>query len=231
MRPSAFSISCCYLGAATTLRLVSRVDTVRGRASVGFDGAFDHADACAWWSHRLAEIEAGRVLLLMAREPGGGVASGQLVLARYPNGRHRAEVAKLLVHSSHRRRGLGAALMAALEAAALAGGRTLLLLDTETGSDAERFMNAWAGRGSGWCRTTTTARTAAAGRQPSSTRSSAREQRLVSRCRGRRVGAGGRRACHPRPRASSPPRGPCDGGGGRAGPGWVARWRRRPPSA
>ena len=60
-----------------------------------------------------------------------------LSLESRPNGHHRAEVRKLLVHRRARGRGLGTALMQRAEQDALALGRTLLLLDTETGSAAE----------------------------------------------------------------------------------------------
>ena len=52
---------------------------------------------------------------------------------------HRADVAKMQVHRSVRRNGVGAALMRAAEAAAREAGKTLLVLDTVTGSDAERL--------------------------------------------------------------------------------------------
>ena len=60
-----------------------------------------------------------------------------------PNGRHRGEVAKLLVH--RRARGLGVAgqLLQALESEAARRGRTLLILDTESGSLAEGLYNRW----------------------------------------------------------------------------------------
>jgi GNAT superfamily N-acetyltransferase len=45
----------------------------------------------------------------------------------------------MLVHRRARRRGIGVMLMQAGEAAALAAGRTVLVLDTATGSDAERL--------------------------------------------------------------------------------------------
>jgi GNAT superfamily N-acetyltransferase len=61
----------------------------------------------------------------------------QLELATRSNSRSRAEVQKLLVHSAARRRGVATQLMDALEAHALATGRTLLILDTESGSGAE----------------------------------------------------------------------------------------------
>jgi ribosomal protein S18 acetylase RimI-like enzyme len=54
-----------------------------------------------------------------------------------PNQRHRAEVAKLLVHPDARRRGIARDLMAAIEEIARQEGRTLLTLDTRTGDAAE----------------------------------------------------------------------------------------------
>jgi ribosomal protein S18 acetylase RimI-like enzyme len=63
----------------------------------------------------------------------------QVVYAWPENQPHRADIAKMLVRRSARRRGLGALLMHAAEAVALDAGRTLLVLDTVTGGDAERL--------------------------------------------------------------------------------------------
>ena len=52
---------------------------------------------------------------------------------------HRADVAKMLVHRSVRRRGVAQQLMAALDDAARDAGKTVLVLDTVTGGDAERL--------------------------------------------------------------------------------------------
>jgi ribosomal protein S18 acetylase RimI-like enzyme len=67
------------------------------------------------------------------------VGTVQLALATKPNGRHRGEVQKLLVHTTARRRGIAQKLLDAIERAALEAGRSLLVLDTEQGSDAERL--------------------------------------------------------------------------------------------
>jgi GNAT superfamily N-acetyltransferase len=67
------------------------------------------------------------------------VGTVQVVLAMPDNQPHRADVAKMQVHRRARRRGLGAALMRAAEAAAREAGKTLLVLDTVTGGDAERL--------------------------------------------------------------------------------------------
>ncbi|MBK3424247.1 GNAT family N-acetyltransferase, partial [Methylobacterium ajmalii] len=58
--------------------------------------------------------------------------SAQVGLAGPPNGRHRAEITKVLVHPRARRRGLGRALMNEAEAVARAEGRSLLVLDTRS---------------------------------------------------------------------------------------------------
>ena len=67
------------------------------------------------------------------------VGTVQVVLALPPNQPHRAEIAKLLVHRSARRRGIAELLMERAEAEARVEGKTLLVLDTVTGDDAERL--------------------------------------------------------------------------------------------
>ncbi|MEU6236856.1 GNAT family N-acetyltransferase [Kitasatospora sp. NPDC047058] len=71
----------------------------------------------------------------------------QLRPATPANGRHRGEVAKLMVHRTDRGQRLAGSLLAALEAEAAGRGIRLLVLDTETGSPAERMYEA-----AGWTR-------------------------------------------------------------------------------
>jgi ribosomal protein S18 acetylase RimI-like enzyme len=75
--------------------------------------------------------------VIVARAADRIVGSVQLDFAWPPNQQHRADVAKLLVHPDARRRGIARALMLALEALARSERRTLLTLDTWTGSHAE----------------------------------------------------------------------------------------------
>ena len=112
--------------------------TVAAGASVNFVLPFPMEAAEAWWRDRaLPDIAAGGTTLFVARE--GAAILGCVMLARawQPNQPHRAEVTKLLVHPSARRRGLARALMQALEAQALAEGRRLITLDTRTGDAAQ----------------------------------------------------------------------------------------------
>ena len=111
---------------------------VHAGASVSFVLPFSHADAKAFWRDQvLPAVNAGTRLVLLARLEGRIVGTVQLDLATPPNQPHRAEVKKLLVHPSVRRRGIGKLLMAALEEQARAARRTVLTLDTVTGASAE----------------------------------------------------------------------------------------------
>ena len=115
------------------------VDCVAGGASVSYLAPFSHEQARAAFEAVAVEVEQGRRLLLGAFANGDLVGTVQLILALPPNQPHRAEIAKLLVHRSARRRGIAELLMAGAEAEARAEGKTLLVLDTVTGDDAERL--------------------------------------------------------------------------------------------
>jgi GNAT superfamily N-acetyltransferase len=85
------------------------------------------------------EAEQGRRIILGAFLDGDLVGTAQLVLAVPPNQPHRAEVARVLVHRSARRRGFAQRLMEQLEQEARTEGKTLLVLDAVTGGDAARL--------------------------------------------------------------------------------------------
>ena len=115
------------------------VDCVAGGASVSFMPPLEHEDAKAFFTKIAGEVVRGEAALLVARVNGRIVGTVQLGLATPPNQPHRADIRKLLVHRSARGRGIGIALMTAAEEAARARGRTLLVLDTALGGDAERL--------------------------------------------------------------------------------------------
>jgi ribosomal protein S18 acetylase RimI-like enzyme len=114
-------------------------DCVAGGASVSYMAPFSHDDARAAIEGMIAEVEAGRRVLLAAFVDGRVVGTVQVILALPPNQPHRGEITKLLVHRSARRRGIAELLMAHAEAEARAEGKTLLVLDAVTGGDAERL--------------------------------------------------------------------------------------------
>jgi GNAT superfamily N-acetyltransferase len=116
-------------------------DCVAGGASVSYMAPFSPADALAAFRGFAAEAEQGRRLILAAFLDGEIVGTVQVILALPPNQPHRAEIAKLLVHRSARRRGVARLLMERAEAEARAEGKTLLVLDAVTGDDASRLYD------------------------------------------------------------------------------------------
>jgi GNAT superfamily N-acetyltransferase len=114
-------------------------DCVAGGASVGYMEPFPQSEARAAFEVFVADAEQGRRIILGAFVNGDLVGTAQLVLAVPPNQPHRAEVARVLVHRSARRRGIARRLMAQLEQEARAESKTLLVLDAVTGGDAARL--------------------------------------------------------------------------------------------
>jgi len=119
---------------------------VDGGASVGFVPPIAAKDATAYWESVAAALKGGGRRLWIARADGAGiVGTVQLGLASQANGRHRAEVIKLMVLGSARRQGIGRLLMEAAEAEARTLGRATLVLDTRQGDPSEALY-----RGMGW---------------------------------------------------------------------------------
>lgn len=115
------------------------IDCVEGDASVSFMHPLTRERAMAFWRRVATGVAAGDRVLLVAEDAEGICGTVQLTLDLPENQPHRADVSKMLVHRRARRRGLGAALMRAAEAAARECGRTLLVLDAVTGGDAARL--------------------------------------------------------------------------------------------
>jgi GNAT superfamily N-acetyltransferase len=113
-------------------------DAVDSGASIGFLPPVAEPEAQAYWRTVAAAIEEGSRVVLAAHDGEFGlVGSAQLDLAMRANARHRAEVSKVMVHRRARRRGIGRALMLALEEHAWRLRRTTLVLDTRQGDPSE----------------------------------------------------------------------------------------------
>ncbi len=113
-------------------------DSVDGGASVNFVAGLTIEDATTWWRERTSQIAAGTTTALVAVAPDGRIVGSTLLFRMtQPNAPHRAEIGKVLVHRDARRRGIGRALMEAAETLAREEGRWLLILDTQSGTDAE----------------------------------------------------------------------------------------------
>lgn len=116
------------------------IDCVDGGASVSFMLPLTNERAHAFWQRVAQGVHSGERALLVAEDAQGAiVGTVQLLLDQPENQPHRGDVAKMLVHRSARRQGLAERLMRAVEDTARECGKTLLVLDTVTGGDAERL--------------------------------------------------------------------------------------------
>jgi GNAT superfamily N-acetyltransferase len=112
-------------------------DCVDDGASLGFMQPYTVEDAVSFWQNVADGIAAGGTLLLVAEIDGRMVGTVQVGFAHMPNQAHRGDLKKLLVHRTARGKGLARLLMEAVEREAARHGKTLLVLDTASGSDAE----------------------------------------------------------------------------------------------
>jgi GNAT superfamily N-acetyltransferase len=116
---------------------------VAGGASIGWPTPPAQAVADRFWRQCADDAAAGGRMFWLALEraedPASVIGTAQLVLSTPPNGQHRADVVKVMVHPRARRQGLAARLMQRAEDEARARGRSLLVLDTLKGCDAERL--------------------------------------------------------------------------------------------
>ena len=123
------------------------VDVVNAGGSVSFMAPLPLEEAKTWWHSAFAKA-APNAVFFVDRDDEGIVGTVQLHPAWQPNQLHRADIAKLMVHSRGRRRGIARALMTAAETHARQMGLTLLTLDTVRGDAAEQLY-----AGTGWERT------------------------------------------------------------------------------
>ncbi len=114
-------------------------DVVAAGASVGFLHPMAAGEADAYWQGVFHKIGQPEHRLFGAFRDDILVGTAQLYLESRRNGAHRVEISKVLVRPDARRQGVGTALMQALEQVARDEARTLLVLDTRTGDDAERL--------------------------------------------------------------------------------------------
>jgi acetyltransferase len=114
-------------------------DAVASGASIGFLPPLSEEEAQEYWIAVLEDIAQQRRVLLIARHSEQVVGAVQLEFAAKPNALHRAEVQKLFVLQRERKHGIGRLLMEAIDPIARELGRTLLVLDTRLGDNAERL--------------------------------------------------------------------------------------------
>jgi GNAT superfamily N-acetyltransferase len=124
------------------------LDAVAGGASINFLADTPSEIVTTWWEARIGAITSGLTTAFVASLDGAIVGCTLLVRSGNPNSPHRAEIGKVIVHRSARRRGIASALMLAAEERARADGRWMLVLDTVEGSAADALY-----RSLGWSET------------------------------------------------------------------------------
>ncbi|MCV2352278.1 GNAT family N-acetyltransferase [Paucibacter sp. Y2R2-4] len=121
-------------------------DGVHRGASLGFLAPLSKYAALEYWHGVFARLGPRHQLWVACEGEGKNegteantrlLGSVQLSLCPSANAHHRGEVQQLMVHSQARGQGLASRLMTRLECAALAQGRSLLVLETQSGSQAE----------------------------------------------------------------------------------------------
>jgi acetyltransferase len=119
-------------------------DVVNSGGTIGFMPPVSSEEASIYWQDVMQALRGPLRVLVVARDgntrDGGAViGSAQLDLCGRSNGLHRAEVMKVMVHSQHRKKGIGAQLMQAIETQAKLEGRSTLVLDTREDDDGVRL--------------------------------------------------------------------------------------------
>jgi GNAT superfamily N-acetyltransferase len=115
------------------------IDAVEGGASLGFLTPMGPERAQTYWEGVSRAVQAGDKALLVAEIEGAILGTVQVVLDMPQNQPHRSEISKMIVHRRVRQLGLGMRLLQAAEERASLAGKSLLVLDTQTGSAAERL--------------------------------------------------------------------------------------------
>jgi acetyltransferase len=114
-------------------------NAVTNGASIGFLLPLSDQEAEVYWQEVAEAIQGPNRILLIAMEGKKIAGTVQLDLAGRANGSHRAEIIKLMVHTSFRQQGIAQALMNAIEQEAKLAGRTTLVLDTREGDVSEKL--------------------------------------------------------------------------------------------
>lgn len=102
-------------------------------ASIGFVNADDREVITQFWQNKIRSLASGECELLVARQHGVVAGTVMVNYSSMPNGRHRAEISKLLVRPQARRQGIARQLMQQAEQRAREQDKVLLVLDTRSG--------------------------------------------------------------------------------------------------
>jgi len=116
------------------------MDAVAHGAGVSFMHPLSTADAENYWRGQMAAVASGITFMFVCLDRLGKIAGTVMLQKSWaPNQPHRADVAKLLVHSDFHRQGVATSLILALEKHASEIGIKLITFDAVAGGGAEKF--------------------------------------------------------------------------------------------
>lgn len=115
------------------------IDAVGSNAGVSFMHPLTPDIATAFWRKQVADVSTGVTHHFVAEDNGTIVGTVLLQKAWAPNQPHRAEISKMLVHSTRRRQGIGRQLLEEVEKKARQLGFTLITFDSVAHGRSEYF--------------------------------------------------------------------------------------------
>ncbi len=134
-----------WLDATTVDQYLERLcallgEAVESGASIGFMLPINYAEVTAYW-HDVADSvrHQKKHLLVVVDAKSQVIGTAQLEPSPKENGRHRAEVQKVIVANAVRRQGIGTLMMEQLDLKAKQLQRSMLFLDTRVGDAGEHL--------------------------------------------------------------------------------------------
>ncbi|KAK5578326.1 hypothetical protein RB653_007996 [Dictyostelium firmibasis] len=110
------------------------IDGVESKAAIGFVYPLSREKAIEFWDKVNQELKVGTKILLVSKIEGSIVGTIQCSWTNtYSNAKHRCEIQKLIVHTTHRKKGIAKLLLKEIEKYSLSIGKELLILDTRSG--------------------------------------------------------------------------------------------------
>lgn len=113
-------------------------DSVDGGASLGFVQPFSLQQALEFWHYKNQQDYQNKAVFI-ATENDEAIGTVTVITDLPNNQPHRAEISKLMVAPNHRGKGVSKQLMIAAEQYALTLNKSLIVLDTQSGSTAEKL--------------------------------------------------------------------------------------------
>ncbi|KAN0009875.1 hypothetical protein ACTFIU_007185 [Dictyostelium citrinum] len=109
------------------------IDGVENKAAIGFTFPLSREKAIEFWDKINDELKSKCRILLVSMVEGAIVGTIQCSWSNtYSNAKHRCEIQKLIVHSTHRKKGIAKLLLSEIEKYSSINGKELLVLDTSS---------------------------------------------------------------------------------------------------